>query len=772
MRVMSSSGVARLEAIRASQQRAEAALVGLRGRVVSRMQNLVNAVSVEVPEENAAQLSGLPGVRKVFPVTVVQTSPAGVSSVSAGQQPRTQIVSTTNAGLGMKIGIIDTGITPRHPSFHDPSLPVPPGYPMVSGPQNQAMVNNKIIVARDYQQFYTADSGDSALDKNGHGTSVADCAAGLSGVGVAPKAYLGIYKVTPSNSGTANAAAIAQAIDDAFGDGMDVVNVSLSSMASLNLSVINYYQDAAAAEGLIIVHSAGDSGPAPAVVFDGADTANTITVGAVSENRTFGATLTVPGLPPVSGTAGLYPRRPALLAGALNDVSAWDPQLGCSTLPAGSLTGQIALLPQGICTIGDKLNNAQAAGARGAVVYGNGLVWSVGAATLPAMFVNDADAAALVAAAPALPVGTMDFTGTAIPPGAKALASFSGRGPTDFFGIKPDLAAPGVGLTMATQSVDQNGPGYDASGYITADGTSYAAAIVAGAAAVLKAARPGLTAAQYKSLLINSASPLVSPAGDVEKVQHVGAGTLDLNAALKSRVAVSPTAISFGSTYARMHSPYHNITITNVGRVAETFTVGSIPFDGDAVPTFSPGADSLPSASAARTLQLTLQPGQFQVVSMQLEQTLELPGSEYHGLLTIRGNVTGSAALLPYWSCGGADQPAYLTIPVLSGTATTSSSYQLFVRQTDQNGLSYIPWTLTAQGSWSFFPIQVSQSYVLVNWYSFSLYGMPVGSNSLLLNFPGFPAFYANIRVTASDPPPGSVEAPSVTPVQRKAGER
>ena len=69
---------------------------------------------------------------------------------------------------------------------------------------------------------------------DGHGTGTALAAAGGTAstpygplTGVAPKAYIGSYKVLDANGGTSDV--IAKAIDDAVADGMDVINISLGS---------------------------------------------------------------------------------------------------------------------------------------------------------------------------------------------------------------------------------------------------------------------------------------------------------------------------------------------------------------------------------------------------------------------------------------------------------------------------------------------------------------------------------------------------------------
>ena len=82
-----------------------------------------------------------------------------------------------NAGAGIKIGIIDSGIAQDHPAFQGTSLPLPPGFPLANQPRDLAYTNNKVIVARNYVTLATPQ------DSFGHGTAVAMEAAGASAAG-------------------------------------------------------------------------------------------------------------------------------------------------------------------------------------------------------------------------------------------------------------------------------------------------------------------------------------------------------------------------------------------------------------------------------------------------------------------------------------------------------------------------------------------------------------------------------------------------------------
>jgi subtilisin family serine protease len=87
-----------------------------------------------------------------------------------------------------------------------------------------------------------------------------------------------------------------------------------------------------------------------------------------------------------------------------------------------------------------------------------------------------------------------------------------------------DVAAPGVGVEVAV-------PGsHDPSGYVSANGTSYSAALVSGALAWIWTRRPHLDNSQLTTLVRRTARP-VSPGG---VSNDTGYGVLDLRAALSA----------------------------------------------------------------------------------------------------------------------------------------------------------------------------------------------------------------------------------------------
>jgi serine protease AprX len=112
--------------------------------------------------------------------------------------------------------------------------------------------------------------------------------------------------------------------------------------------------------------------------------------------------------------------------------------------------------------------------------------------------------------------------------------AFSGRGPTLQGHGKPDLVAPGrslVSLRAPGSTVDVANPESVVAGaYLRGSGTSFATAVVAGAAAVLLEERPDLSPDQVKALVLGTAYT----AKGLKDSRAAGAGGLDVAAALQA----------------------------------------------------------------------------------------------------------------------------------------------------------------------------------------------------------------------------------------------
>ncbi|MEU4095814.1 S8 family serine peptidase [Streptomyces sp. NPDC026673] len=132
------------------------------------------------------------------------------------------------------------------------------------------------------------------------------------------------------------------------------------------------------------------------------------------------------------------------------------------------------------------------------------------------------------AADAALTVGAVDSSDD--------VAWFSSQGPrVGDGGLKPEITAPGVDVLAARSQYAPEGEG----SYQTLSGTSMATPHVAGAAALLAAARPGLSGAQLKDLLVSSSKQ--TPQYDAFQA---GSGRVDVPSALDAGVFASATAFA------------------------------------------------------------------------------------------------------------------------------------------------------------------------------------------------------------------------------------
>jgi subtilisin family serine protease len=245
----------------------------------------------------------------------------------------------SNAGAGIKIAVLDSGIDQTHPAFQDSSLTAPKGFPICTDghPEDCAFTNSKVIVARSYVRQLGAGSDpknpavDSApddyspRDRDGHGTAVASCAAAntVTGTvtfsGMAPKAFLGNYKIsgTPGVLDGASDATLILGINDALKDGMDIATLSvvgtaltggLDTGAACGLTgnaacdAVATAYEAAVKAGMVVVVAAGNSGydgvqypnsPTFNSVSSPGNAPSVIAVGATINSHVLGATVSV-----------------------------------------------------------------------------------------------------------------------------------------------------------------------------------------------------------------------------------------------------------------------------------------------------------------------------------------------------------------------------------------------------------------------------------------------------------------------------------------------
>ncbi len=202
-------------------------------------------------------------------------------------------------------------------------------------------------------------------------------------------------------------------------------------------------------------------------------------------------------------------------------------------------------------------------------------------------------------------VGAMNTSGSATPTDDK-IASYSSKGPTSIDHIvKPDLVAPGnrvLSICVGASLLQTTYPGnvvpksvYSTSGGVSKDyyvlsGTSMAAPMVAGAAALLIQKNPSLTPDQVKARLMKTAtkfapgfSTVVDPSSGLSFTEEydiftIGAGYLNIPAALGNNevftgLALSPTATFDAATNTVRLQPSATFAVWGTGTVSSTLAV-------------------------------------------------------------------------------------------------------------------------------------------------------------------------------------------------------
>ncbi len=583
---------------------AQAQAVGLKYTERFQFNRLWKGLSVQISPDQVDELEGLRSVGAIYPVVRVRapelTSVSEPELITALAMTGADVAQSELGltGHGVRVAVMDTGIDYDNPVF---------GGDGVTRSDSAVFPTARVITGFDFvgDGFNASGTGAQLIpnpdprpdDCNGHGSHVAGIVGGNGDVngenvrGVAPDVAFGAYRVFGCDGSTTSDIMIA-AMERALADHMDVLNMSIGAA----FQTWPQYPTAKAADalvdqGMVVVASIGNSG-ANGVLSAGAPGVGNKVIGVASYDNAF-ATLnffdatnasgtTSVGYIPASG-APAPPTSGSLDLVKANTVGTVPPGVlpaddGCTAVPAGTYTGKAVLVRRGTCTFYAKALNAQNGGAAAVVLYNNvagffaATVTGTPAITIPVVGTSDQLGVALhnmIAAGPT--TLTWQPGASTVPnPTGNLISSFSSFGLNAELTVKPDLGAPG-GLIRSALPLEIGGVGINS-------GTSMSSPHVAGGAALLKQARPGLAAGAFRDVLQNSADPkplsLAPTAGVLDFVHRQGAGMLDIDDSILSTTTIVPGKLSLGES--EMHATPKTLTLTNSGSSSASFDVSVV----------------------------------------------------------------------------------------------------------------------------------------------------------------------------------------------------
>jgi subtilisin family serine protease len=673
--------------LKAKQDALMAQVRGLGGSEVARLTKTYNGLVVSIDAAKLPQVARLAGVTGIRPVVDFEKHLG--STVPYVGAAALQSLGVT--GAGVKIAVLDSGIDYTHKNLGGSGLvsdfnaaaaaapgPAPAGlFPTAKVIGGYDFVGEAWPNGAAVPDANPIDAGVSA----GHGTHVADIAAGasLDGThkGVAPGAKLYAVKVCSSTSTSCNGLAILQGLewamdpkgDLSFDGAADIVNLSLGASYGQRENPSTEAVTNLVRFGIVAAISAGNSADRPYILGSPSNSPEAISVAQTAlpsgmgfslvvtapSPATYTNTNTLPWAPITTGFSGTLK-----IAGPAGSAAAQ----ACTPGVTVDYTGTVALLDRGTCNISTKVKNATDKGAIGVILANNAAgdapSFSLGSETPPfaqTLVVTQAIGAALRGMAGPVQVAVDPSVFTSL---AGSMTSTSSRGPSyDFGALKPEIGAPGA----STSALYGTGTGTEPFG-----GTSGAAPMVTGAAALLLEKYPSALPTEVKARLMNAAhkdvvtNPQTAP-GVLAPVSRIGGGELraDKSVALTTTLwdSVNPygVGLSFGSMrVAGLTTVAKKVAVRNHSASPRTYTIArSFRYTNDeasgAVTLTAPASISVPgNSTGAFTVQMKIDPSKLPAWNLYSGSTQGngalLQAVEFDGYLSVSEG--GETAAIPW----------------------------------------------------------------------------------------------------------------------------
>ncbi|XP_006358407.1 subtilisin-like protease SBT1.7 [Solanum tuberosum] len=494
-------------------------------RLIYSYHNVIIGFAARLSAKQVKEMEKKPGFISAWPQRILSLHTTHTPSFLQLQQ-NVGLWRDDKYGKGVIIGVLDTGVTPDHPSFSDEGMPPPPAKWKGKCDSNfTAKCNNKLIGARSY-----IDDKHSPIDDDGHGTHTSSTAAGNfvkganvygnakgTAVGIAPLAHLAIYKVC-QEFGCADADILA-GMDEAIDDGVDILSLSLGGPSR------SFYDDpialgaySAAKRGILVSCSASNDGPSNGIISNEAPWI--LTVGASTIDRELKATVMLGNQKLFVGESAFSPKVPILdffplIDPSLSKLNFYSPYCEPGTLNDPKIKGKIVVCKLGNAGNVEKGQAVKDAGGVGMILVSIpelGFTKLADPHVLPALFItfNDGTEILQYMNSTSEPTARILFHGTIIgDKEAPVVAAYSSRGPSKATPgiLKPDIIGPGNNILAAwPTSVDY--VKHTKSTFNIIQGTSMSCPHLSGVAALLKSTHPTWSPSAIKSAIMTTANTL------------------------------------------------------------------------------------------------------------------------------------------------------------------------------------------------------------------------------------------------------------------------
>lgn len=682
--------------------------------VLGSVQRALNAVMLRIDASALAGLASAPHVEGISPVVDYELD-------LSNTVPYIGATAAQDAGFtgeGVRVAVLDSGIDYTHVAFGGPG--VREAYDAAYGENTLSGKNTKIndryrgqvlfptdkvVGGYDFigeawpfgpeqpdpdpidcgfkpvqPQTVAAASG-SAVCQGGHGTHVADIIAGTDGV--APDALLYAVKVCSAVATSCSGVALIQGMDFAVDpdqdgvtdDAVDIINMSLGApYGQAFFDDLSQAVENATGVGVLTVASAGNSADKPYITGSPAAAPSAISVAQTNVPSAVQALMNILEPDTIDGAYQAVFQSWSVPLGETGAIQA--PMIygdgaggnlnGCEPF-GSSLAGFIVLVDRGACNFTLKASNISQAGGEvaiiGLVAPGDPFDGGDGGdrpIDIPAFMIAQGISNAIKTQLGASTEVVARFDPAEGLPLVGHMVGSSSRGPSMLTNlVKPEIGAPGASVSAIAGR-------YTATGAF--GGTSGAAPMVSGSAALLLDAFGDRSPAEVKAVLMNTADTDImnAPAlfgGDLAPVSRIGGGEVRVDAAINSPIAAWDTeqlsgVLSFG---------FHDITDATT-TVTREVTVRNYT-----------GADRTYAVSNEFRFAADETSG---AVSVSAPAEVVVPAN---GTTTFEVTLTIDGTALGAWLLNSGGNGA-------SGNALTSREFDGYLRLTDADGEIHLGW--------------------------------------------------------------------------------